>query len=86
MTKKKQTQTEAGLVVHFTAAEISVITDSLSSVLEMWGNELQYIRHSEVGYEDAADQARAALLCAQVLVKLHPRQEEKPTKKQRKEG
>ena len=84
--KKKQDKKDLGLVVHLSAEEIAVTTEAVCSVLEMNGNDLQHIRHSEVGYLDAWGQAKEAMLCAQVLVKLHPRQEEKPVKKQRKEG
>lgn len=85
----KKKQQEPQLIVCLTPEEVRTISEALSSFLEGYGNGLQYVRCAPVGYEDARDEARAALLCTEVLVKLHPRQEEKPTlpvRKKRKEG
>lgn len=82
----KKQQIEVGVVISLTSEEARTISEALSSFLENYGNSLQYATISPVGCEDARDQAREALLCTEVLVKLHPRQEEKPVKKQRKEG
>jgi hypothetical protein len=82
----KKKQQEPGAVVSLTSEEVRIISEALSSFLEGYGNGLQYVRCAPVGYEDARDDARAALLCTEVLVKLHPRQEETPVRKKRKEG
>ena len=78
--KKKQ---ESELIVSLSAAEVTKVSESLHSIVEMCTDSLGYVTHTPVGYEDAREWAQSLLICTSLLVKLHPRQAEKPAKKKK---
>lgn len=80
---KKQKAPEE-LVVSLSAAEVVEVSESLHSIIEMWTDNLKYVTQTPVGYEDAREWAQSLLTCTGLLVKLHPRQAEKPVKKSKK--